>query len=221
MTFNGKTMAGINNVMCEIENSMASDYVESHYGEMVKTAMKMGVDPNKCHDIVHDVYMSLKHSEENDDGFNPSRGNRCDYITVSEFVYGRLKGYARNPKYQRDNGTGEEVCASGSKCSDEPDHYQMAYENAPSFDEIEALNNEIDMPEEIDFLLTFEGKNGVNMKFILKNVCKLARMSFDISIMDGLRKLISSNKDFAESLMSVVTFAGTNPSQYEAIVAAL
>lgn len=221
MTFNGRTMVGITNEMREINNSIASNYIAEHYHEMVKTAIKMGVDPHKSHDIVHDVYMSIKHSEENDDGFNPNRGNRSDYITVSEFVYGRMKGYARNPKYQRDNGMGEEVCASGSKRSDEPDHYQMAYENAPSFDEIEALSCEIDMPEEIDFLLTFEGTNGVNMKYILKNICKLARMSFDMSIMEGLRKLISSNEEFAEALSDVVTFAGVNPGKYELIVAAI
>lgn len=216
------TVYGITNSLKEVGDHIASQFVTDNYELLVLNAAKMGVDPHKCNDIVHDVYLSLFKAEENGEGYDANKGKKSDFITVDQFVFGRLKGYSRNAKYQKDSANSEEISAS-STSSDvtELSGAQMAYEMAPSYDEIESIEIEMSIPEEIKYLLSFQSQLTMDIKFVLKNISKLARMDFEISIMGELRKAITSNADFAEALTDVVKFAGVHPAKYDTLVASL
>lgn len=220
--YNIGTVYGITNSLKEVNDHTASQFVADNYELLVLNASKMGVDPHKCNDIVHDVFMSILKAEENGEGYDMNKGKVSGFITVDQFVFGRLKGYSRNTKYQRDNASGEEISAS-STSSDvmELSGAQMAYEMAPSYDEIESIEIEMSIPEELSYILSFQSQMSMDIRFVLKNISKLARMDFDVSIMGELRKAIAKNQDFAEALTDVVKFAGVNPSKYDMLVAAL
>ena len=214
---NTGTVFGVTNVMMDVVSTEASSYVGEHYNELVLNAKKMGIDEHMCHDIVHDVYMSLKRSEENGDGYDICKGKKGECISLEQFVYGRLKGYSKNEKYHVMDGMGMEVSASPTTTElDDMNGYQKAYANAKSFDDIELLEEEVSIPEEINYLLSFEGK--VNVRFIIKNIAKLARMDFDVSLLNDIKKMVSKEPDFAEALSSVVKYAGSFPSKYDELV---
>lgn len=218
------TLHGITNTIKEITDHSASQFVADHYNEMVLNAQKMGVCQEKCNDIVHDVYMSLLKAEENGESYDVNGGKDGNMITVDQYVYGRMKGYSKNRKYQSDSadGKGKEVCASSSTTEAEDlSGAQLAYEMAPSYDEIERVEVEMSLPEEINYILSFQSQVSMDIRFVLKNISKLARMSFDVSIMAELRNLIVGNEDFKEALADVVKYAGVNPSKYDVLVASI
>lgn len=215
------TIYGVDNIMVESTNTLATDYVVEHYNELVRCAAKMGVAPSKVHDIVHDVYTSLVKSESNNEGYDPSMSSKRDYITVEEFVYGRLKGYSKNKAYYTDSYSPDEVCASATTdVLDDMSPAQKAYESAATFDEIESLNDELSIAEETRYILSFENETKLNIRFILKNIQNMATMDFDVSIMAELKEMFK-NVEFAEAFRSIVTFAGRFPAKYEMVAASL
>lgn len=89
------------NVSMDIpDNKLASDFVAQHYDELTlyvrKTLKGKIADP--C-ELVHNVWLSFRRSEEAGDGYDPNRGNE-DIITLEQFVYGRLKKYCLGIKFQ-------------------------------------------------------------------------------------------------------------------------
>ena len=68
---------GIPNRILEPEiNRLATTFVEENYERLVTQARKMGVKPELCYDIVHDVYISLQRSENNGEGYDPNKGRK-------------------------------------------------------------------------------------------------------------------------------------------------
>lgn len=88
-------------------NRDASDYIVEHYTDLVQLTKKFGIKEEKANDLVHDVYLSVVESEDNGNGFDMEYGNKLkgdlnDYtnmMTVEQFVFGRIKRYAKNNKY--------------------------------------------------------------------------------------------------------------------------
>lgn len=86
------------------ENSLASDFVRDNYYKLCDfVRRKVG---NKIADpceLVHDVWKSIKKSEQIGHGYDPNCGSQGDFITVGQFVYGRLEKYCMKAKF-RSNG---------------------------------------------------------------------------------------------------------------------
>lgn len=215
------TLYGIDNTMVDTLNTEATDFVAENYEQLVKAAGFMDVAPDKVHDIVHDVYMSLYNSERNGEGYDETHGEKDGYISVAEFVYGRIKRYSMNKKYRRNDFSSTEISASSS--GDEVrdmNAAQVVLSTAQSYDPICDLDEEMSICEEIEALVTFANNTRLNIRFILKNISSLANMDFDISLLSNLREFLK-NEEHSELFTSVVTYAGKNPAHYRDLVAAI
>lgn len=215
------TLYGVNNEMMDTLNKVATEFVEENYDQLVKVAGYMGVDPEKVHDIVHDVYVSLRNSEDNGEGYDETCGNKDGCISVSEFVYGRMKKYAMNKKYKSNSFSSTEVSAS-SNGEDVRDMNaaQVVLSTAQAYDPIASLDEDMSICEEIEALVTFASNTSLNIRFILKNISSLANMDFDVSLLSDLRAFLK-NEEHSELFTSVVTYAGINPVKYRDLVASL
>lgn len=202
------------------ESREASNYIKDHYDHIVSTAKKM-VPEQSAIDLVHDVYMSIVRDEDNGEGYHinyDGKFNRsCGIITVEQFVFGRMKGYSLNERYRNTNSV--EISASSNGDTDDMTGEQLSYENAASYDSIELIDIEVSLREELEYLMTFNNK--INIKFLLKNIYKISKSKFDISFMSDITMLVKRNKEFADSLATVVKFAVQAPSKYERILASI
>lgn len=226
---------GMKNTMLEPEvNTMATDFVINHYEDLVTAARKMCVATDMCNDIVHDVYVSLLKSEQNGEGYNPNKGNVGLYISLEEFVYGRLKKYSLNKKYRVQNGKDNvkeyEQILKGNKSAimeipsscqtediEDMAFYQKAYVSAASYDDLEKVELELSVGEELEYCLTFENQLNMNLRYFLKNISKIASMSIEVSVFQELRKL-ANNSDFIEAIKTLIEYAKDSPEKYEALV---
>ncbi len=236
-----ETLYGINNVMKELDtNHLATDFIAENYDNMILAAKKMGVNPDMAHDIVHDVYMSIQKNEENGEGYNPNKGNIGEYISVEEFVYGRLKGYSLNKKYRsisdeliKARPENYDEVLKGNKniiveipsCSsaiefEDMTFYQKAYESAANYDDLDSIDLELSVTEELEYCLTFESNIKMNLRFFLKNLHNIATMNIDTSVFKELKNM-GSNTEFVDSLRSLVDYAKASPDKYEALVAGI
>lgn len=83
-------------------NHVASDYLNKHYFELLKYIKTKFKIKTKAEDLLSDVMSSLLMAEEEGEGYNAFYdGSREDegIILVEQFVIGRIKGYAKNAKY--------------------------------------------------------------------------------------------------------------------------
>lgn len=214
------TVPNIENSLFEMEkNTVASEFITDNYEQLVKSALKMGVDPEKANDIVHDVFVSILKSEDNGFGYDISKGNKSDVISVEHFVFGRLKLYSKNVKYRKSNLNDHEICSSSSSTElDTMNFAQRAYETASSYDEIEKIDASLSIAEEIEYLISFESQLGLNIRFFLSNIKEIANQEVDNSVFCGFKKLIQ-NADAKEALASVFSFSRQYPDQFTAIIA--
>lgn len=88
-------------------NRDASNYVIDHYDNIIGYIIKSGIKEEKAHDLLHDVYISIVESENNNKGFDMEYCGRDNeeesgLMEVSQFVYGRVGLYAKNSKYRTD-----------------------------------------------------------------------------------------------------------------------
>lgn len=91
-------------------NHEASDYVISNYNTLKAIIRRCDIKEEKAEDLLHDVFISLVESEQNGNGFDMEYGNNridgkddiCNIMDVEQFVIGRIKLYAKNPKYRTD-----------------------------------------------------------------------------------------------------------------------
>jgi|LSQX01.2.fsa_nt_gb hypothetical protein len=217
---------GIPNRILEPEiNRLATTFVEENYERLVtqarKMGRKMGVNPELCYDIVHDVYVSLQRSENNGEGYDPNKGRKSDYISLEEFVYGRLKSYSRNEKYKLNPSKLPEVAAcSSTNDIDEMTDYQKAYEMASTYDDIEAIDMDLSISEELEYCLTFASSLKLNIRYLLKHLAEIAKIDIDTSIFNQIRTACKDN-EFMEALKSLLQYAIKYPEKYDALVSNL
>ena len=91
-------------------NHEASSYILNNYKDIVKIVRSYDIREEKANDLVHDVYISIYEAELNGDGFDMEYGSRINedggidfnLMDVSQFVLGRMRLYAKNPKYRTD-----------------------------------------------------------------------------------------------------------------------
>lgn len=91
-------------------NHEASEYISTHYRELIKFIKSLSIKEEKANDLLHDVYISVVTAENEGNGFNMEYGStvnddgtiNCRLIDIAQFVYGRIKLYAKNAKYRTD-----------------------------------------------------------------------------------------------------------------------
>ncbi|MBO5389801.1 MAG: hypothetical protein J6A59_17035 [Lachnospiraceae bacterium] len=91
-------------------NREASSYIISNYNELISIVRKYDIKDEKAQDLLHDVYISIVDAEDNGEGFDMEFGSRVDtdgnvdfnIMDVGQFVIGRIRLYARNPRYRTD-----------------------------------------------------------------------------------------------------------------------
>ena len=82
-------------------NDDASNYVLNKYIDLIKVIKSLGIKEEKAFDLLHDVYISLTEAERNGEGYDINYGDG-NITLVEQFVIGRIKLYAKNPKYRTD-----------------------------------------------------------------------------------------------------------------------
>lgn len=229
----------MNNVLCNnfnlkaafiepVNSREASKFITNNYDEIVLQVRKMGVHPDMVYDIIADVYISINNAEENGEGYDFNYVN--EGITVEEFVYGRLKGYSKNAKYRTDvvqtlagskeNGEGYVYASSNlSDDIDSMDSFQKAYATAGAYDDLEDIESMIDIREQINYCLEFEGRVGMSVIGLLKNLDKLNSDLVNKSLFDRVKDAVKYHDEFGEALRNIIEFSIKQKSVYDTVIA--
>lgn len=223
-------------------NHEASEYIVENLSTITRQARKMvGVDPEKVEDLVQDLIESILRSESRGEGYSISHSDDGKVITVAEFVYGRLKGYSRNAKYQA--GSSErhivsrtvngktsqsvdfEVISASSHNETDLDSMsavQRAYATAHSYDNsIEDIDAVVSLRQDIEFCLDFNEVVGFNFLNLFKNIDMFQSLDFESSMFDRLRDAMNFHTELKEALHNVLTACVSNRSAFDTVVAAL
>jgi len=212
------TIYGVNNQIKELEtNKVASEYLLEHYDEIIASVRSRGIDQSLCVDLVHDVYTSLIKGEKNGNCYDLNKGKQ-GVISVEQFVHGRIKKYCMNKKYRKSMNDTEVSASSMTSEIEEMNRYQVAYEMASSYDDIESIDLDASINEELEYCMSFQSTLKMNIRYFLKNLNKISSMSVDISVFKSLRDM-AANKDFVESLRSLVEYSKRFPEKYEQLIA--
>ena len=208
----------------------ASTFISEHFNELVKAAFKMGVDPNKCEDIVQDVALSIFRQEEFGEGFNENNGKLDEPITVREFVFGRLKGYSANIKYRKpteapikvtNKSTNKEEfqlnLIPATSLSDDVDTMsscQKAYATASCNDDMSNVDEAESIEEELRYVLSFDRICNGGISSLLKEI-DYFKMNCENKEFSNLFNFTRFNGTFKEALTDVIKFSGTNRTRYD------
>lgn len=207
-------------------NREASDYISNNYTYIVNQVKKMGVHEDKAEDLVNDVFISIVESENDGLGYQ-SEIEESNIILVEQFVFGRLKGYSKNVKYRTDVVQANKsfgVIASSSSLSgevDELDSFQKAYVLAECYDDLESIEDELSLRENIEYCITFDSELKLSMLALLKNVDSLNNLNINKTLFNPLKKLISTNKEFADALIDVLEFSKNNKLAFNRVLNSL
>lgn len=167
-----------------VYNKIASEFIVNNYERLVKGMYKFGVNEHFGSDLLNDLFISIVSKEEAGEGYDESTG-----ITVDEYVFGCIKGYAKNIKYKEvgelkykkkkgaDADDDKEVIgsfASSTTGSEESlSGIQMAFMNARDdrsendFDESDAY---MDLVNDVNMCLEFGDRVNMDLKVFFKNI---------------------------------------------------
>lgn len=205
----------------EGENREASDFVSENYHRMVEAAHKMGVRSDLANDVVHDVYISLLRSEQSGNAYDSEYCENGDYISVEEFVFGRLKGYCKNGRYHTEV-SGVEVPA-GMRSSqdteiDSMDNFQKAYALASVYDDIDAAETTIDIRSNIQVCATIGKALGWSVIDLFRQLGDPEEAQYIDKELFSSLKMAVENTEMAEAIIEVGTYAQDNYEQFLALV---
>lgn len=223
ITKSANVSIGMSNRLKEANyNDLASKFIENNFDKLAYDVLKMGVDPNKNYDMVTDVYISVINKENNGEPFN----NLSEY-SVENYIYGMLKGYSKNVKYRKngihDKGI-KEIPASGA---DEDDYslnnvYQVAYNSATSYNDIEYLDNIYSINSYIETVLEYENDlEGISLRVLIKNLKEISRMNVDKKIFGKLKGLLEENIELYDSFISLVEISEREPEIFAEAVSVI
>ena len=85
------------------ENTQGSDYCISNWDRLVRKAYKYGCDIDKAEDCVQDMLVNLLLAEREGGGYDAYKlqCSKFEYIPVKYWILGRLKKYAKDPRYHK------------------------------------------------------------------------------------------------------------------------
>ena len=214
----------------------ASNYIVNNLETLKKIVSRMPVSLDKVEDLVQDLFISIRESEDNGEGFDENYGVREEDMTVQAFVIGRAKQYAKNPKYSSqviqkkvNKTTGVEefrVVASSfdEKAFDENDEFQIAYQTASVSDVLSRVDEMESIREQINYCIDICNCNGINILNILKRLDEVKEIVVSSKrgikeVMSGLHGVLAYNDELCSNLLEVITFALKNETAWRGIIA--
>lgn len=218
-------------------NHDASTYIVENLNLVIGQARKMvGVDPEKVDDLVQDLIESVLRSESRGEGYNSDCG-----VTVAEFVFGRLKRYSKNTRYQSGaterhvthkkdiNGSQTssvdfEVIAASSSADTDFDALsgiQKSYATAKYFDCIEDIDTAISLRQDIELCIKFDSIVGISFLNMFRNIEMFAYSAFEDSVFEKLRNALNKHSELREALHSVISASATDRHAFDLVVATI
>lgn len=203
-------------------NHHLSNYIADNYGIILEKVRQMGVHMNYVEDMVQDVYLSYLKAENEGDGFDSERG-----LTVEQAVYGRLKRYSKNTKYQKPTEAPKkkatnpeeydmkEICATAMDTElDNLSPCQKIYNMCASVDNIDAVEEKQSLAEQLNFVLSFEDCFKISLKGffnniedILDNIDKMSSGLFD-------ELLKFQDEQFKDALLDILSCSFKDPGYF-------
>lgn len=215
-------------------NSEASTYLSLHLNEVINyVRSKHTIDPSKVDDLINDVWESLRNSELEGEGYDISHSRDGDVITVAQYVYGRINGYAANHTYHIGSmekrlskdpmKTIDIVSASCSDASDldSLDGYQKAYALAASEDDIDMIDDMLSLRSNIDICRAYDKDIGFGVVNLLKNIDMFASVDFNSGIFDKVRKLVARSEEFRDAFHQILSVAVKSKPAFDSVVESL
>lgn len=193
--------------MMDNSNNIASSYIESNYTEIYENIVRNFVfDRDIAGDLLADVYMSIKKLEANGSGYDSSMGKHSDNIQVEEFIYSRIKLYAKNERYNKRMVKREVPASSTTDELSEMTPEQVKLAMASSYDNIDELEDKLDLLDNIEYLCSFEEVQGIKIVNLINSLSVLNNnlSKIDKSIFRGIQVFSNENPDFKEALIEVV-----------------
>lgn len=209
-------------------NSYASTYIVENYEKILrKVTQNKWVAPDKVIDLVNDVFISLVRDEKNGLGYDEQGLHKLE-----EFIWGRLKGYSKNPRYRGDivdcrisTKNGETkinmiVVASSSNGEDEEnlDSFQISYQNASTLDDIDSVDDKVSLRSILESILSYQDKVDFNIVGFLRNLNILSRNDINKSILDRVKLSVYMYRELGEMIKDVLQFASKNRNVYDNIL---
>lgn len=120
---------------------------------------------------------------------------------------------------------------SNDSAIDNNDEFQMAYSMAMVADSTDDVTELLSLREEIDYCIDVGDLHSIKMLNMFKNMDALAATLEEAngkrkkqskngdSIFGAIREMVKNHSDFAESLLSILTYAETNRSAFDSIIA--
>lgn len=242
-----RELAGLDievSLMEPVVNREGSKYIEEHYSKIVAAAVGMGVPVENAKDMVHDMYINMYIEESQGEGYDV---NHCEgrYTSVSDFVYGRLKGYAKNKKYLtpgvqvlgsrkiRKGGEvvkGIAISASFEAGGDEScsnDSIQLKYMES-SYDDgsLQEVEEGLSIRDTVGYCFDFSDLHGLEIKRFLQNrnliADSVAECGGDTKILGKalgrITEAVRDNDEFAEALQSILAYGSVHSQELDKLL---
>lgn len=210
--------------LCKVKdienNTQASDYFNDNYLDILESAQRMTYgsrDNILWQDVVNDVYISILKAESVGCGYNVNLG-----LSVEQFIFGRIKGYMKNPKYRvLGESKVQEGVAYSVMSAYASEELQYAYENALDLNSSECyslLDDVMDIEEELKTCLKGSLVHNVNLRVLIespekfkdagsaaKKVLKMLKDKLDKDTLESLRIVMEyDNRSVIKDLLDKV-----------------
>ena len=220
------TVINVNNVMKDVTTDHEfTDFIAKNYIQLCEEAGKFGIDREYSVDLINDVWKSYKMDEQDGNGYDMCKGNRDGIISIEQAIYGRIKGYSKNPRYRRVNEAPhfnkdtnkyeikEIACSYNTDDLEKLSGCQKMYAKMSSYDDLEEVENRLALAENIQYMLTFGDKLGLPVLSVVENIdyIKNNLQNIDNRIFNGFKE---AGKEFREAFTNVVTAAMSNPELF-------
>ncbi len=178
-----------------------SDYINEHYKDLIHYTKSLGISENNAYDLVNDVYLRLYDEESSGGGFNPHYFGEQEEITISQWIYSRIKKYSKNIEYRKDvvESAGsamvymKEVDIDGEvsyhrervtyktmsasfDSVDEDDSLQAAYRIASVSDDLSEIEEMMSLQEQIEFCVDICNLHEIKIVNVFKNIDRLGEL---------------------------------------------
>lgn len=155
------------------QNFDASEFMMDNINEIKRSIVRMGVELEMVNDLFNDVYISIREDELDGRGYDIT----CD-TDLRQFVFGRIKGYSRNKRYnsryvERKGGcvvvaaTPDETTDSSEECLNS---FQAAYRNAADEGDIDGIDMQLSVRDAIETCVDFCHGTSISIINLFKNV---------------------------------------------------
>lgn len=114
------------------------------------------------------------------------------------------------------------IVFAGSAESDDVesmDSFQKAYATAGAYDDLEDIESMIDIREQINYCLEFEGRVGMSVIGLLKNLDKLNSDLVNKSLFDRVKDAVKYHDEFGDALRNIIEFSIKQKSLYDTVIA--